>query len=147
MPNSPHATDRVCEWLLACLMLAWGIGLMLPGNTMELYNYRYLGAIAPEIVWTAWSLAIALIRLGALYVNGSHYRTPLVRAGCSMLGIIWWLVLGALFYVGTRGGPVPAALLWYPVLCGFEGYSVYRSAKDSYHSGALKKWQSRQATR
>lgn len=132
---------RSVEWLLASLMIAWGIGLMLPGNTMDLPQFRYLGALAPEPVWAAWSIAIGGIRLCALYVNGSYYRTPLIRAACSVIGIIWWLVLGYLFQVAAQEMIAPpAGLTWYPVFVGFEGYSAYRGARDSYHSGALRRW-------
>lgn len=142
-----HQTRSV-EWLLALLMVTWGVGLLLPGNTMALQSYRYLAAIAPEPVWAAWSISIGAARLVALYVNGSWRRSPLIRAGGAALGVIWWLILGFLLLNGTQGGPLPAALMWYPVFCGFEFYSVYRGARDSYHSGALKKWQSLQpATR
>jgi len=48
---------RSVEWLLASMMVAWGVGLMLPGDTMLLPQYRLLAAIAPEPVWAAWSLS------------------------------------------------------------------------------------------
>lgn len=135
-----QSQTRSVEWLLASLMLAWGIGLLLPGDTMELNTYRFLSALAPEPVWAAWSLAIGCVRLLALYINGSWRRTPLIRGICSVLGMMWWLVLGFLFMTATAGGPTPAALLWYPVFVGFEGYSAFRSARDSYYTGALRRW-------
>lgn len=141
------AQTRSVEWLLAGLMLAWGIGLILPGNTMALAGYRHLAALAPEPAWAAWSIALGGVRIAALYGNGSWFRTPLVRAGGSVLGTIWWLVLGFLMFNGAQGGPLPAELMWFPVFCGFELYSAFRGARDSYHSGALKRWQSLQATR
>ena len=131
---------RSVEWCLGGLMVSWGLGLLLPGNTMELSNHRYLGALAPEVVWSAWSLSIGALRLLALYVNGAYFRTPLIRAGCSCLGLIWWLVLGFLLKAGSGAGPLPPALLWYPVFVGFEAYSVYRGARDSYCTGALRRW-------
>ena len=131
---------RSVEWCLGGLMVAWGLGLMLPGNTMELPAYRYLGALAPEYVWAAWSLSIGGLRIVALFVNGAYFRTPLIRAGCSLLGLIWWLVLGFLLRAGGGEGALPAALMWYPVFVGFEGYSVYRGARDSFHTGALRRW-------
>lgn len=131
---------RSVEWLLAGLMIAWGCGLILPGNTMELVQFRYLGALAPEPVWAAWSLSIGGLRLAALYINGAYHRTPLIRAGCSVLGMVWWMVLGYLLQLGVTDTAIPAGLLWYPVFVLFEGYSAYRGARDSYHSGALRRW-------
>lgn len=130
---------RSVEWLLASMMVAWGIGLLLPGNTMLLPQYRLLAEQAPEFVWASWSLAIGGLRFVALYINGSWRRTPLIRSGCAILGIIWWLMLWVLFMTANTG-PMPAGLLWFPVLIGFEGYSAFRSARDSYHSGALQRW-------
>lgn len=131
---------RSVEWMLAAMMLAWGIGLMLPGDTMSLPQYRMLGAIAPETVWAAWSISIGTVRIIALYVNGAWRRTPLIRAFGAILGIVWWLVLGFLFAAAAGNGPLPADLWWFAVFIGFEGYSVCRGARDSYHSGALQRW-------
>lgn len=113
---------------------------MFPGDTMALRSYRLLAVIAPEYVWAAWSLSIGAIRMIALYINGSWRRTPLIRAVCAMLGLIWWVVLGFLFNVSADPGPFPAGLMFYFGFVGFEGYSIYRGARDSYHSGALHRW-------
>lgn len=132
---------RSVEWLLASMMVAWGVGLMLPGDTMSLPQYRLLGAIAPEYVWAAWSVSIGGIRVLALYINGSWRRTPLFRVAGASLGMIWWLVLGFLFKAAADGsGAISAGLLWFPVFIFFEGYSIVRGARDSYHTGALQRW-------
>lgn len=141
MPTRVSQTRSV-EWLLGSLMVAWGVGLLLPGNSMDIPTYRHLGALAPESVWAAWSIAIGGLRLFALYVNGSHFRTPLIRAICAVLGMIWWIVLGFLLVRGVQQAALPAGLMWYPVFIGFEGYSAFRSARDSYHTGALRRWRS-----
>lgn len=130
---------RSVEWLLASMMFAWGIGLLLPGNTMSLPQYRLLSNLAPEFVWAAWSLSIGGLRFVALYINGSWRRTPLIRSACAIFGLIWWLLLCVLFMTANTG-PMPAGLLWFPVFIAFEGYSAFRSARDSYHSGALQRW-------
>ncbi len=134
-----YSKTRSVEWLLAAMMVAWGLGLLLPGNTMELPAYRLLGAIAPESVWSAWSLSIGAVRMAALYINGSYRRTPLIRATCSLLGAMWWVVLGYCFFTAAPA-PYAAGLMWFPVLVAFEGYSVARGAQDSYHTGALQRW-------
>lgn len=131
---------RSVEWLLACMMLAWGGGLCLPGDTLSLPQYRMLAVLAPEPVWAAWSISIGVIRMVALYVNGAWRKTPLIRAFCAGLGMIWWIVLSVLFFLSRDGSPITAGFLWFPVFIAFEGYSVSRGARDSYHSGALGKW-------
>lgn len=135
-----NGQTRSVEWLLAGLMLAWGVGLMMPGNSLELTHLRYLKTVAPEAIWAFGSVMIGGVRLAALYINGSWCRTPLIRAACSGLGIIWWIILGALTQAGYGDGPQPPMTMFYPVFVAFEGYSVYRGARDSYHSGALRKW-------
>jgi hypothetical protein len=132
-----YSQTRSVEWLLASLMVAWGVGLSVPGNTMDLPAYRLLGALAPEPVWAAWSLGIGGLRMVALYINGSWRRTPLIRTLGAMFGVIWWLVL-AFCFASADISPMPAAVMWYPVLIAFEGYSVARGARDIYHSGALR---------
>lgn len=138
MTSGYHQTRSV-EWLLASMMVAWGIGLLLPGNSMELPAYRLLGAIAPEPVWAAWSISIGLLRMLALYINGSWRKTPLVRAVSSLFGAFWWVVLGYCF-LKSGPWPYPAGVAWFPVLFLFECYSISRGARDSYHSGALQRW-------
>ena len=124
-------------------MVAWAIGLMLPGDPLSLPQYRLLGELAPEPVWAAWSLSMGSVRMVALYINGSWRRTPLIRAFCSILGMIWWSVLGFMFVASAQAGqPFAAGLMWFPVFILFEGYSVVRGAQDSYHSGALQRWSS-----
>ena len=132
--------NRSVEWLLAGLMLAWGIGLMLPGEALALPQYRLLLVIAPEPVWAAWSVSVGSVRIIALYINGSYFRTPLIRVVCAIMGLIWWLVLGFLVKLSIEPGPIPAYLAWFPIFIGFEGYAIFRGAQDSYHTGALEKW-------
>jgi hypothetical protein len=91
-------------------------------------------------VWGAWSLSIGGLRMVALYVNGAWRRTPLIRATCSIFGMIWWALLGVLFIGARTGGTFGPGLWWFPVFVMFEGYSAYRGARDSYHSGALQRW-------
>jgi hypothetical protein len=132
---------RSVEWLLASMMVAWGAGLLLPGDTLSLPQYRLLAAIASEPLWASWSLSMGAVRMVALYVNGSWRRTPLIRAFCAILGMAWWLVLGFMFVAAAEAGnPFAAGLMWFPVFIIFEGYSVVRGARDSYHSGALQRW-------
>jgi hypothetical protein len=78
---------RSVEWLLASMMVAWGFGLLLPGDTMSLPQHRMLGALAPEFVWAAWSISIGAVRVLALYINGSWRRTPLFRVAGRQPGI------------------------------------------------------------
>ena len=141
MPDrSPYVQTRVTEWLLASLMVAWGLAVALPGDTLAPAGYRLLAALAPEPVWAAVSLAIGLMRMTALTVNGRWRRSPLLRAGGAAWGIGWWLVLGWLTWLGSDPAAVPAAHANYPVLALAEAHSVWRGAGDAYRSGAWRRW-------
>lgn len=134
---------RVTEWLLASLMLAWGLAVALPGDTLGPAGYRLLAALAPETAWAGASIGIGLMRMTALWINGRWRRSPLLRAGGAAWGIGWWLVLGWLSWLGSDPAAVPVTIAYYPVLAGFEAHAVYRGAGDAHRAGAWARWQLR----
>jgi hypothetical protein len=138
MSRSPAAyPDRLVEWLFASMMVAWGAWLLVPQwQTFVWPQYDALRAIAPEPVWGVWSVAVGVVRMAALFINGSWRRTPLLRLIGSSLGMIWWLVLIYLFLLSPQGNP-PAGYAFYPVFVVFEGISCWRSAADAFHSKAF----------
>ena len=133
-----HGTDRLVEWLFAGMMLCWGCWLLNPGwETFGNPQYAALAAIAREEVWGVWSIAVGATRMVALIINGRYRRTPLLRLGCSLLGLIWWLVLIYLFVVTPQPNP-EVGLSWYPVFVLFEAISCRRSAADAFHADAFR---------
>lgn len=139
MPHNPTRGngERLTEWLFASMMVGWGAYLILPIDTFAGPQYALLAAIAPENVWGAFSLAIGMIRLTALWVNGSWKRTPAFRLAGSMFGVSWWLTMTYLFLSGPEHH-VPAGVVFYPIFVAFEGISCWRSSVDAFHSGAFK---------
>lgn len=131
MPHrTTYTSDRLCEWLFVIMVIAWGCWLLVPEwQPFSGPQYAVPCEIAGEPVWGVWSIAIGVIRCSALYINGSHYRTPAVRAACAGLGVIWWLVLGLLFLNTPMPNPA-AGFAWYSLFVLFEGMCVYRSARD-----------------
>ena len=130
--------NRATEWMLALLMLAWGIAMFVSDPSDPPRHYKLLLLLAPETVWAAWAISLGLLRIVALYINGNWYRTPAIRLLCANIGMTWWLVLGFMLRMAFDSGPIPAFLAWFPVFIGFEAYAIYRSAQDCYHSGALQ---------
>lgn len=128
--------DRALEWQYAAMMIAWGLYLWLPMETFKQPQYALLKAIAPEVVWGAFSLALGSVRMMALYINGNIRHTPLVRCVGAGLGVIWWIVLTFLFLTGSE--PPPAGATFYPVFVLFEGWAVLRSAGDIYIAGGFR---------
>jgi hypothetical protein len=132
-----YTTDRLTEWLFACMMIGWGLWLLVPEwETFQSPQYVLLRSLASEPVWGVWSVAIGVIRVSALYINGAHRRTPLVRAICAGFGVVWWMVLSFLFFSTPSFSNPPAAYAWYPIFIVFEFICVARSAKDGWHTRA-----------
>lgn len=131
--------DRLCEWLFASMMMAWGSWLLIPAwNTFDAPQYALLKSVASENVWGVWSISVGVVRCAALYINGSHRKTPIVRMACAWLGMMWWASLSVLFLSAPVVNPA-AGFAWYPVFIAFEGVCVWRSAADAYHSRAFQK--------
>lgn len=131
---------RSVEWLLACLMLTWGVILLAPSESFTLPAYRWLATMGEERVWGGLALGIGTLRVAALYVNGSWRRTPLIRAFGAVVCLMWWVSVGALLIFGVEPGkPLPAGFAFYPVFALFEAYSCYRSGLDAREYDALRR--------
>jgi hypothetical protein len=131
---------RSVEWLLSCLMLTWGVILLAPSESFANPAYRWLAALGEERVWGALAFSVGALRIGALYINGSWRRTPLIRAFGAVMGLTWWVCVGALLIFGVEPGrPLPAGFAFYPVFALFEAYSCYRSGLDARESDALRR--------
>ena len=128
---SERYPTRTVEHMLAWMLLVWSASLALPGNMMRGPTFEYLLAIAPE-AWWGWSgVALALMRLGALYVNGNWRRTPGLRFIGAMTGLIWWLIISALYALAVqRGAPDFPMRYVFNVFIFFEADSCYRCGQD-----------------
>jgi hypothetical protein len=136
--SRPAYPDRLVEYQHACMMGAWGLWLLNPSwDTFANPTYAMLAAIAPEQIWGVFSICIAVIRVGALIINGRYCRTPLFRFACSMLGVIWWLVLIWLFYLVPQANPA-AGYAFYPIFVTFELISCWRSLADAFHENSFR---------
>lgn len=133
-------STRAVEWLLASLQVAWGTAVLLPGVELTGPNYQPLLALAPEPVWGNLAIAIGGLRLGALYINGTWRRTPILRALGAAFGVVWWIVLGGLYAIAVNQGAKPFPfMLAYPVFVVFEFLSMYRCGIDMNEMGALRR--------
>jgi hypothetical protein len=129
---------RAVEYLLAMLQLAWGLAVLTPFVKLDGANYRTLIALAPEVVWGNFAVAIGACRLAALIINGRWRRTPLLRAIGAAIGLVWWIVLGGLFVIAVNdGAPAFPFMFGYPVFILFEFFSMYRCGIDMHEMGAL----------
>jgi hypothetical protein len=90
--------ERAPEWVMAYVQAGWGATLLLPGDPFSRPYFQTIATIASAQAW-GWSLmGIGLVRLAALYVNGSRKETPTVRqVGCFFGMLIWaFLLMGGL---------------------------------------------------
>ena len=85
--------ERAPEWVLAFIQAGWGGTLLLPGETFDRPFFRPLAAIASEANWGSVVFVAGVIRLAALYINGSRAETPLVRQACSFVAMLIWAML------------------------------------------------------
>ena len=127
-----QSPTRQVEYLLAWCIICWSATTFVFGAVMTGPAYVYMIAIAPEKTWGMFGILFGMARVLALIVNGRWHRTPLLRFICAMAGLIWWLMVGGLFYLGVKNGAAPFPMLGaYPVLAYFEGRSCYRCGQDA----------------
>lgn len=128
---SERYPTRTVEHMLAWVLLVWSASLALPGNMMRGPAFEYLLLIAPEWWWGAAGVIGATMRLVALYINGNWHRTPGLRFIGAMTGLIWWLVISALYALAVaHGAPDFPMRLVFLVFVSFEAYSCYRCGQD-----------------
>lgn len=120
------------------MMIVWGLWLLNPySDTFDNPQYAPLKALWVEEVWGIWSVAIGVIRATALYINGSHRRTPAVRCLCAIFGMMWWMTLGWLLLSANLTAP-PGESIFYPLFFFFEMVSAKRSAADAWHVDSFR---------
>ena len=134
--------DRLVEWLFAGMMIIWGAWLLVPWwDTFDNPQYAPLKALGGEEVWGVWSVSIGIVRATALYINGSHRRTPAVRCICAIFGMMWWMTL-TWFFLSAPVREPPVIVAFYPLFFFFEIVSAMRSAADAWHVDSFR-WRSR----
>lgn len=132
------APQRAVEYLLAWLMVGWGATLVATDAIMTTSLYGPLLAIMSEEAWGWFAILIGVARILSLAVNGAWRRTPLLRFAGAALGLMGWLVLGALYLVAVRQGATPVPMLgFFPGLIFFECYSCYRCGIDMSAQGSF----------
>jgi cytochrome bd-type quinol oxidase subunit 2 len=134
-----HFRDRIVEWGLSYILISWGLVLLAtPGAFLNHTVLAYAGwaSLARQETWGFASLIVGLLRLAALYINGAHSKTPLVRTIAAFASMfIWFWVTVGIFRLpyATTGIAV------YPWLMAADAYSVYNAAGDAYTARFHKK--------
>lgn len=126
--------DRGLEWFSAAVMVAWGLTLAMPGNTLAGSNFQAFQRY-PFMTETFWATIFGIVggmRLVALYINGRNPRTPYARMGGALFGTISWGQVSLLITEGTYGatGIASTGTGVYALLALADLVSIYRAAHD-----------------
>lgn len=126
-----HIQTRFSEWFGAIALLGWGIYVTLhPGMMTDDRTHALWAGMLSIMPQESWGLAAAmtgLARVGALYVNGNHRKTPIVRLITSFFSAFVWTQIS----VGLIKAGVPNTGIWlYPCLVAADIYSTFRASGD-----------------
>lgn len=130
-------SDRYAEWFSAACMIAWGIALAMPGDTLAGPNFiafRRFGI--SEDTWAAVFLVIGVARMITLFLNGRWPTGPYVRMAGSLFGALSWAQVSLLLFLGTYlpTGIMQTGPLIYALLAGSDLLSIFRASFDARYS-------------
>jgi hypothetical protein len=126
-----HFQARFAEWMNTVVLIGFGTYLILhPGmfdDPRVSALWVGLKAAAPQETWGLMSLLIGMARGGALWINGRHTRTPMVRLIACFFSafILTQIVLGL-----WKAGVPNTGVIIYPVLILADLYSAFRASSD-----------------
>lgn len=134
-----HFPARLPEWWNAGTMFCWGAYILVNPGIFNDNIFNGLVAIASgwadtpdrlaaERLWGLITVTVGLTRGCALFVNGSYYRTPMIRLGCSAISAFVWLQV----VIGLLMLPMPTTgVVIYCSAMGLDLISAYRAAWDA----------------
>lgn len=120
---------RWIEWQSAAILVAIGLALALPGQTMTPPLFGAFLLIMPEPMWSALLIVAGCVRAVALIINGRSPRgSPAVRAFSAVLSAALFAGLAAGFAVYAPTGWWATSV--YLTLTAFEIMTVYRAVGE-----------------
>lgn len=135
IPFHGHHARREAEWVGALVCLGVAIVLLAPGPTVSRPTFDAFAHVAPEGTWGMALLAVALIRMIGLWVNGSKRQSPSIRFATATAGsLMWGWVTWLLWHDGYPG--VNTGVGAYGVLCLVDGYCAFRAIWDQGRNDA-----------
>lgn len=126
-----HFPVRATEWMLASMKISWGFILLLPFPIFDQPLLAALARMAGQHTWGWAAFTAGFLHLTALYVNGTRRKSPHVRAFCSGVGVVFWiLVCRGMFAPGipSTGWAI------YPWLVIFSVRNVWTAMEDARRS-------------
>lgn len=128
---------RLSEWYVAAVMVGWGLVLLLPAHTFNGPSWVIFRALMSEAQWGMLIMALGVLRLGGLIVNGARKNiTPWIRVVSAGFGFLIFLGIALAFGLS---GVISTGLALYPSIAVLELFNVYRAAHDVGASDALSR--------
>ena len=120
---------RASEWALSAMLFNWGLLLLMNDGLFALSpSYYVFAALMPEALWGYACLAVGMMRLSVLFVNGMWRRSPHLRALGAFVSCFFWFQITAGFVFAWTGS---TGLAVYPVLFLLDLHNVMRAASDA----------------
>lgn len=130
-----HFPARAPEWIMTAALIWWGVILALPNETFsQSQAWARMARLGTEQHWAAAAIVIGTLRLIALIINGTLWRTwygqwsPHVRSIGSLLSSAMW----AMIAVGLTDAPyITTGLAAYPALALIDLRNASRAKSDA----------------
>ncbi len=131
---------RALEWLLAVIMIGWGLILLHPefDAARSTWATGLFIQFSPDLFGRA-CLVVGLIRFTALLINGMWWRTPFARLVTTFAANLLWVCI---VFGLVASDTLNTGWAIYPAFVVAEFYNAFRSADDS-----MKSWRARKAAR
>lgn len=123
---------RWSEWGLSFVHLAFGLTLLLPGETLGGAAYADLEKLGGEEFLGFAFCGVGAVRLAALTRNGWWHQSPLYRYLGAAFGFVAFLVLAIAFAAtSVTLGVFSTAVATYGVLAILDLGNAWRAAEDA----------------
>lgn len=130
-----HFPARRSEWVLAGMLVAWGLILLQPDPTFTNNPaWRLMLSWLSEPSWGWLAVSVGSFRLAALIINGTFARTwygrwsPHVRALASFLSCFVWFQISFGLWASDAA---TTGLAVYPGLLLLDAMNIVAAAKDA----------------
>ncbi len=120
--------ERLAEWAFATIALGVGMSLAFDGHVFDLPEWALTRMILGQEALGWITIAIGLMRLAALAVNGAWRPTYHLRALFAGICSVMWFSLGVGFY-GAHSQGIWVGIL--PALFFFDAINMRRAIVDA----------------
>lgn len=123
-----HFRPRSTEWMLACGMVSWGVSLIIAPAPLAGPPYPAIEAWASPAAWGWGCLAVGIVRLAALTINGALRPSPHARCLLALVSGLWWIYLTVAL---VASGWTEPTLAIYPAAALFDLLNLAHTADDA----------------